>query len=182
MVVNSLTRSRICSGIWRFDVLHRTNGAIKPFERSPQPNVKTETTMQIHKFMTTPVITGTGDMSIRETATLMRDHNIGLLPILCDGSPVGVLTDRDIVTRVLPIALDAGDVTASQAMSDHPMTCRADQDVTEAATIMGDHQLRRLLVVDHADQLVGILSLGDIAENVSEELAGQALGEIVEAR
>lgn len=136
--------------------------------------------MQIRKVMTIPAITGASDASIREIARLMRDHDIGLIPIVLDGSPVGVLTDRDIVTRILPVADVPAEITAAQAMSDHPVTCHMDQDVAEAASIMGDNQVRRLLVVDHDDRLVGILSLGDIAENVSEGLAGQALGEVVE--
>ncbi len=138
--------------------------------------------MQIRKVMTIPAITGASDASIREIARLMRDHDIGLIPIVLDGSPVGVLTDRDIVTRILPVADVPAEITAAHAMSDHPVTCHMDQDVAEAASIMGDNQVRRLLVVDHDDRLVGILSLGDIAENVSEELAGQALGEVVELR
>lgn len=138
--------------------------------------------MQIRKVMTIPAITGASDASIREIARLMRDHDIGLIPIVLDGSPVGVLTDRDIVTRILPVADVPAEITAAQAMSDHPVTCHMDQDVAEAASIMGDNQVRRLLVVDHDDRLVGILSLGDIAENVSEGLAGQALGEVVELR
>jgi len=138
--------------------------------------------MQIRKVMTIPAITGASDASIREIARLMRDHDIGFIPIVSDGSPVGVLTDRDIVTRILSVADVPAEVTATQAMSDHPVTCHMDQDVAEAASIMGDNQVRRLLVVDHDDRLVGILSLGDIAENVSEGLAGQALGEVVELR
>jgi len=138
--------------------------------------------MQIRKVMTIPAITGASDASIREIARLMRDHDIGFIPIVSDGSPVGVLTDRDIVTRILSVADVPAEVTAAQAMSDHPVTCHMDQDVAEAASIMGDNQVRRLLVVDHDDRLVGILSLGDIAENVSEGLAGQALGEVVELR
>lgn len=138
--------------------------------------------MQIRKVMTIPAITGASDASIREIARLMRDHDIGLIPIVLDGSPVGVLTDRDIVTRILPVADVPAEITAARAMSDHPVTCHMDQDVAEAASIMGDNQVRRLLVVDHDDRLVGILSLGDIAENVSEGLAGQALGEVVELR
>ena len=62
------------------------------------------------------------------------------------------------------------------------ITCFADQDVAEAAALMGEERIRRLLVIDRSGVPVGILSLGDIAEHVSEELAGQALGEISEAR
>ena len=95
--------------------------------------------MQIRKVMTIPAITGASDASIREIARLMRDHDIGLIPIVLDGSPVGVLTDRDIVTRILPVADVPAEITAAQTMSDHPVTCHMDQDVAEAASIMGDN-------------------------------------------
>ena len=70
----------------------------------------------------------------------------------------------------------------SDAMIREPASCRADQDVAEAAAIMGDEQVRHLLVLDRSGGLVGVLSVDDIAENASEELAGHALGEIVEKR
>ena len=67
-------------------------------------------------------------------------------------------------------------------MSKGAITCFADQNVAEAAAIMGDNQVRRLLVLDRSHRVLGVLSLGDIAENASEDLAGEALGEIVETR
>jgi CBS domain-containing protein len=68
------------------------------------------------------------------------------------------------------------------AMTGHAVMCFADQDIEEAAQIMGEAQVRHLLVMDRSGGFVGMLSLDDIAENASEELAGQALGEIVEKR
>ena len=67
-------------------------------------------------------------------------------------------------------------------MTREVITCFADQDTAEAAAQMGEERIRRLLVVDRAGMASGILSVGDIAEHVSEELAGQAMGEISEAR
>lgn len=136
--------------------------------------------MQVSAVMSTPVITISPQGAIVEAAELMRRHDIGALPVVTGGRLVGILTDRDIVLRALPAAEAAATVGA--AMSADPVTCRAEEDVIGAAVKMSDAQVRRLPVVDPSGRLVGLLSLGDIAENVSEELAGQTLGEVCEAR
>lgn len=120
--------------------------------------------------------------SVRAAAALMADRDIGLLPVVEDGRVIGVVSDRDLALRLLPDALSVPDRPVSQVMTRSVCMCRADLNVVEAARIMGDRQIRRLLVQDAAGRLAGILSLGDIARDASEELAGQALGEIVENR
>ena len=94
------------------------------------------------------------------------------------------MTDRDIVIRALAAKgfMLGLDTAIADIMSRDVITCFADDDVAAAAALMGEDRIRRLLVIDHAGMPVGILSVGDIAEHVSEELAGQALGEISEAR
>jgi len=138
--------------------------------------------MQVDAVMSQPVITISPQAAITEAAALMRRHDIGALPVVTGGRLVGILTDRDIVLRA--VASPGGDVVAEvgAAMSADPATCRAGDDIIGAAVRMSDEQVRRLPVTDPAGRLVGLLSLGDIAENVSEELAGQTLGEICEAR
>lgn len=136
--------------------------------------------MQVNAVMSKPVITISPQAAIAEAAALMRRHDIGALPVVAGGRLVGILTDRDIVLRALPVGGSAATVGA--AMSPDPVTCRAEDDVDGAAVRMSDEQVRRLPVVDRSGRLVGLISLGDIAENVSEELAGQTLGEVCEAR
>ena len=97
------------------------------------------------------------------------------------GALVGIVTDRDIVIRALGNP-DRVISLAREIMTPDPLTCLEDQDVAEAAVIMGDNQIRRLPVLRRDGQLVGVLSLGDIAENFSEGLAGEVLGEVVEGR
>lgn len=132
--------------------------------------------------MTDEVVSVTPADGLTRAALLMREHDIGALPVLEDSEPVGIVTDRDIVVRALADGADIPRLTVADVMSPVPVFCHADQDVSDAAAIMGDEQIRRLLVADRSGRLVGILSLGDIAEDVSEELAGQALGEISELR
>lgn len=110
----------------------------------------------------------------------MRQHDVGALVVMADGEPAGIVTDRDIVIRVL--ARRCADLPVREAMSRQVFTCHAIQEVEAVSGVMGDHQVRRLLVLDQQENPVGIVSVSDIAEHASEELAGQALGEISENR
>ncbi len=67
-------------------------------------------------------------------------------------------------------------------MTSKVVTCHPDQTVNEIATIMGDHQIRRLPVTNHDNVVVGMVTVGDIARDASEHVAGETLGEIVEER
>ncbi len=138
--------------------------------------------MQVATIFSRPVICVAPQDRISRAAALMRDHDIGALAVVEQTRPVGIVTDRDIVVRALTRVALAPEHRIGDLMSPDPVVCFADQTIVEAAAIMGDSQIRRLLVVDRLGHLVGILSVGDIAENASEELAGQALGEITETR
>ena len=140
--------------------------------------------MLVRKVMSSPVISATPDTTIRDAAGRMRTYDVGTLPIIQECTPIGIVTDRDIVIRALAakgFALGL-DTSVKDIITRNVITCFADQDVAEAAGLMGEERVRRLLVIDRSGVPVGILSVGDIAEHVSEELAGQALGEISEAR
>ena len=138
--------------------------------------------MLISAVMSRPVISVAPATSVRQAAMLMKHHAIGALPVTTGRRIVGIVTDRDIVTRILTKRSWTGDHPVADAMSPDPFTCLADQTVAEAAVLMGDAQIRRVPLVARSGDLVGILSIGDIAENVSEDLAGEALGEISEER
>lgn len=138
--------------------------------------------MQVASILSRPVISVVPQDRISWAAALMQDHDIGALAVLDGTRPVGVVTDRDLVVRALTVQDDTRDHTVGDLMSRDPVFCYVDQTIAEAAAIMGDAQIRRLLILDRSEKLAGILSVGDIAENASEELAGQALGEITETR
>ncbi|TVS00969.1 MAG: CBS domain-containing protein [Rhodobacteraceae bacterium] len=140
--------------------------------------------MLVGKVMSSPVISVTNATTIRAAAGKMRAHGVGTLPVLENQRPVGIVTDRDIVTRALgtPGFAPGPENGIRDIMSPDVITCFDNQQVTEAAALMGESQVRRLLAVDRAGAPVGMLSVGDIAEHVSEELAGQVLGEVSEAR
>lgn len=118
--------------------------------------------------------------TLAQAAKLMDELNVGVVPV-CDGDRlVGVVTDRDIVVRGLARDLDPASCKLSDVMSGHVRTARQDDDVDEVLSEMANAQIRRMPVVDGQDQLVGILSIGDIAAKTpdAEEDVALSLGDI----
>ena len=102
------------------------------------------------------------DESLQRAAQVMDELNVGSLPV-CDRSGlVGMITDRDITIRATAAGLSA-DTRVGEVMTGHARWCRSDQTVQEAMQQMADVQIRRLPVVDAQNQVVGIVSLGDLA-------------------
>jgi CBS domain-containing protein len=102
--------------------------------------------------------------TLLEAAELMRDADIGALPVADAGRPIGMLTDRDIVVRALADYKDPNQTRVRDIITPRLSTIYADQDISEAAELMAKQQVRRLLVLDHDKAPVGILSLGDIGK------------------
>ena len=136
--------------------------------------------MLVSHIMRKPVTIVTPDTSVRAAAALMAELGLGVLPVCDHRRPIGILTDRDIVIRWAHQT--TADTTIAVIMTSQIVTCRADQTVEQAAYLMSDWQIRRLVVVDCAGEIAGIVTMGDIARDANEELAGQTLGEIVEVR
>jgi CBS domain-containing protein len=110
--------------------------------------------------------------TLLEAAELMRDSDIGALPVADAGRPIGMLTDRDIVVRALADYKDPNRTRVRDIITPRLSTIYADQDISEAAELMAKQQVRRLLVLDHDKAPVGILSLGDIGKSESTASAG----------
>lgn len=136
--------------------------------------------MRVRDIMSAPVVTVTPQTTIRDAASLFRTHEIGALPVLDGDRIVGIVTDRDLVCGISEVTQGGGVRPMSDVMTPDPVFCRDDQKVEDAAALMGDEQVRRLVVLDADSRLAGIISVGDIALNASEELAGQILGEVCE--
>ena len=115
------------------------------------------------------------DATARQAACLMRDKHIGaLVVVVSEGGrdvPVGIVTDRDLVTKALTAKDDPGHVTVRQAMTEHPTTARETDDVLETARVMEQASVRRLPLVDASGSLTGIVSVGDLYRLLAEELA-----------
>jgi CBS domain-containing protein len=113
--------------------------------------------------------------SVVEAARLMREEHIGSLPITDDEQLVGMITDRDITTRVVADAADPQTTTVGDVYSRDLISVGPDQDLDEALQLMSSHQVRRLPVVENG-RLVGIVAQADIALSENEKT-----GELVEA-
>jgi len=115
------------------------------------------------------------ETSLKQLAQMMRDEDIGCIPIGQNDRLVGMVTDRDIVCRGLASASDCNDLTAGDLMSKPIVYCRADEDVEDALRIMERNKIRRLPVIDENKRLCGILAIGDISENAGRELTGEVM-------
>lgn len=101
--------------------------------------------------------------TIVDVATIMRDINVGFIPIMNGDILAGVITDRDIVLRGVAEGLDLSSTSIGEIVSSDIQAVAPDTNVEEAASIMEDNKIRRLPVVDEFGVLVGVCSLGDIA-------------------
>lgn len=134
--------------------------------------------MHVRDVMTTPVDLVDATISLAEAAKMMRDDDVGALPIGDSDRLVGILTDRDIVVRCLAAGGDPKVATARDAMSSRIVYCFDDQPVEEAADIMSERHIRRLPVLNRDKRLVGILSLGDVWSRGAPAIAEEMLQEI----
>jgi CBS domain-containing protein len=121
-------------------------------------------------------------MSLREAARLMSEQDTGFLPVGENDRLVGSLTDRDITVRAVSQGKDPNSCTVRDAMSEHIIYCFDDQDTQEAASLMGQKQIRRLAVLNHDKRLVGVVSLGDIAHRAHDESSAERALEGVSKR
>ena len=130
--------------------------------------------MLVRDAMTSAVERLGPDETLVEAARRMRDLGVGALPVCVEGSVVGFLTDRDIVVRTVAAGLDPAAADVRSAMTAYVVDCGDDQDLAEAAARMEERAVRRAVVLDSARQLVGMLSVDDIALH-SQTLAGEII-------
>ena len=137
--------------------------------------------MRVSEAMTREVVTVLPDALLVDAARLMRDSDIGPLPVCENGRILGVLTDRDITVRAVAGGKDPQSTRVVEVMTPEAVSCLDSDDVRRAAEIMQSAQLRRLLVVSSDGRLAGIVSLGDLAlQTGDEELAGETLERVSE--
>ncbi len=129
-------------------------------------------------LMTREVITVAPTDSVQRAAQIMKDADIGSVPV-CDGKRLqGMVTDRDIALRVVAAGLPADATHAAKAMTAELFWCYEDDDIADVLDKMGDRQVRRIPVVDRDRNLSGIISLGDMALQRSGSQVQEALEEI----
>lgn len=110
---------------------------------------------------------------LQAIAKKMRDHDIGAIPVFEDDRPIGMVTDRDIAIRGLADGKDISALEARDVMTRDVIFCRDTEDAEDALRIMENNKIRRLPVLNDAEKLVGMVSLGDISHALSRELTGE---------
>ena len=126
--------------------------------------------MTIASLLTRPVSTLPTKATCAEAARRMKRQNIGSIVIEHDGAPVGMLTDRDLMLRLVAEELDAGSVTVDQVMSAFPVFLTPQRDVRAALDVMVQMGVRRLPAVNAKGRLIGIISLDDILLELAAQL------------
>lgn len=120
----------------------------------------------------------TPETTVEDCARLMRDESIGFVPV-CDrdGKPVGAVTDRDLVVRVLA-ERRGGNEKLGGVLTRDLVSCHADDDLSVAERLMRDRQVSRVMVCDDFGKLLGVISLQDLAEAESDVATGRTLTDV----
>jgi CBS domain-containing protein len=103
------------------------------------------------------------ETTVREAARRMMECDVGALPICTGDRIAGMVTDRDLVVRAIAKGGDPDKMRVAEVMTADPACCYEDDSIREATRVMSDRQVQRLLVLDHDKNLVGIVSIGDLA-------------------
>jgi CBS domain-containing protein len=126
--------------------------------------------MTLARF-TTPVATATAEDSVLEAARTMRDRHVGCLVVLREGRSAGVLTDRDLVVRVIAAGRDPSKTKVHDFVTYDPITVSVDDGIQTAADQMRRHGVRRLPLVDARGVVVGIVTADDLLVVLGSQLA-----------
>jgi len=135
--------------------------------------------MKIRDIMTRDVKSVSADAPARDAARLMKEMDVGLLPVLDGDELMGMVTDRDIALRLVAEGREPMATRVRDILTPDVVYAYEDQDVEEAAAVMGHHQIRRLIVLDRDNRLVGIVALADLANQTGDDkLTGEALSRV----
>lgn len=134
--------------------------------------------MKVKDLMSRNAASVSPDTSLEEVARMMKEMNIGSVPVVESGRVVGIVTDRDIIIRELAMGKNPVTTRVGDVMTYGISTASPEMDIHDAVKLMSDKQIRRLPVVDN-DRLVGMIAIGDMAvRSKLEDDAGEALSDI----
>ena len=133
--------------------------------------------MKVSDAMTSQVSVARPTDTIRQVAETMAKVDSGVVPVVEDGKVLGLVTDRDIVLRVVAEGRSF-DAPVSEAMSEDVLSVKEDDVLADATAKMANNQVRRLVVLNESGNLTGILSLGDVAKDSGAKQVGKTLEEI----
>lgn len=135
--------------------------------------------MKLFEVMQRNVEVIEGDATVRDAARRMVERDVGALPVRIDGRIAGMITDRDVVVRSVAGGDDPDRARVSEIMTRDVAWCYGDDGIDKASRTMSAHQIQRLLVLDHDENVIGIVSLGDLARaRGNAPVAMEALEEI----
>jgi CBS domain-containing protein len=136
-----------------------------PREHAPRDQAYIDS-LRVHELMTRRVTSVHPASSVERAARLMEDGDFGALPVVGDnGVLVGIVTDRDIVVRIVARGREVRNAIVADCMSERVVACYAHESVAECMRQMARHRVRRMPIVDDRGRLVGILSQGDLARH-----------------
>jgi len=133
---------------------------------------------QVKEIMTKDCNFIDSNATLQQAAKIMKDKDIGFLPVGDNDKIIGIITDRDIVVRTLANGKEINTTTAKDVMTPNCLYCFEEDSVEEVSTNMAKNKVRRLPVLNASKRLVGIVSLGDVSFKGSTKSAGEALGTI----
>jgi CBS domain-containing protein len=140
-------------------------------------------TRKVRDIMTRNPETVSEKNSIRDVANIMAKRDTGVVPVVEGKKIIGLITDRDIVVRLIAEGKDLSKVSVKEAMTKNVRSVTEDTPVDEVLVLMGKAEIRRIPVVNRADEIVGIVSIGDLAVETNQDgNVGQSLKDISEAR
>jgi CBS domain-containing protein len=137
--------------------------------------------MNCQDVMTPAPVCCVPDDAVVDVARLMRAQDIGAIPVVADRDSqrlIGMVTDRDLAVRVVAEGRDARETVVRDVMSMQPVVCLDSDLYQQALQAMGEHQVRRIPVVDAAGRLVGIIAQADVATRLAQP---STTGAVVEA-
>ena len=135
--------------------------------------------MKLKELMTPDVEIVRPNATLKEAAMKMKELDVGLLPVCDDEQLCGMLTDRDITVRSTADGQDPTTTPVEGVMTQNVVYAFEDQDEENAAKLMEENQIRRLIIINRDNRLVGIVSIGDLATRARrDQLSGEALGKV----
>ena len=131
--------------------------------------------MRVGEIMTKGVRVAEPDEALVHAAKKMSSQNIGALPVIQNRELIGMITDRDIAIRAVGANKDAATVKVRDVMSEDCYWCSENENLEDAVRIMEQNRIRRLPVMNDKNEIVGMLSLEDVARHAPASLTGQVL-------
>lgn len=134
---------------------------------------------RVEEIMTRTLEVVSPELSVRDVATRMRDRNIGACPVCEEGMLLGMVTDRDLAMRVLAEGRDPETTRVQDVMSTDVASCAPDDRIDDVLLILAGRQVRRVPVVSVDGRLVGLVTIGKVAESDCEA-SGEVLKEVLQ--